>query len=239
MADKAPACPRCRDTGWVFSRENNREKAVPCDCRDSEKRRKRAGESNIPSRFEKFNLKGYLPVKGNKSQEKTKKKAEWFVREYPAVPVGLILIGPTGVGKTRLLCSIGNELIRDKGTDVFYVDWNDLVRSMRSGEDANTRDYSSISALIQRMAGAELLLFDELGSSRPSPWVEDNIYYLINRRYNENRITLFASNFFDKTVMGEETLHERVGERIRSRIYEMAEAVEIQGFDYRKQYGGN
>ena len=79
-----------------------------------------------------------------------------------------------------------------------YIDWNDLTREMRSGEDTSNRDFSNIGQLIQRLAMVELLLFDELGASRPSPWVEDNIYYLINRRYNDNRITLFASNFFDK-----------------------------------------
>ena len=50
------------------------------------------------------------------------------------------------------------------------------------------------------MLTVELLLFDELGASRPSPWVEDNIYYLINRRYNDNRVTVFASNFFDQKI---------------------------------------
>ena len=107
---------------------------------------------------------------------------------------------------------------------------------MRSGEDTANRDFSTIGQLIQRLARAELLLFDELGASRPSPWVEDNIYYLINRRYNDNRITLFASNFFDKKIGSEETLSERIGNRIRSRLFEMARSIEIMGADYRQKH---
>jgi DNA replication protein DnaC len=107
---------------------------------------------------------------------------------------------------------------------------------MRSGEDAASRDFENIGQLVQRLASAELLLFDELGSSRPSPWVEDNIYFLVNRRYNHNRITLFASNYFDKKLASEETLGERIGSRIRSRLYEMARSVEIMGADYRQKH---
>ncbi len=135
---------------------------------------------------------------------------------------GLLFQGPTGVGKTRLLCAIGNQLIAEKRAEVFYIDWNDLTREMRSGEDYSNRDFSSIGQLIQRLAKVELLLFDELGSSKPSPWVEDNIYFLINRRYNNNLITLFASNFFDEKISNQETLSERIGNRIRSRLFEMA-----------------
>ncbi len=72
------------------------------------------------------------------------------------------------------------------------------MREMRSGEDYSSRDYSSIGQLIQRLTTVELLLFDELGASKPSPWVEDNIYFLINRRYNDNRVTIFASNYLDR-----------------------------------------
>ncbi len=149
---------------------------------------------------------------------------------------GLLFQGGTGVGKTRLLCCIGNQLIKEKNSEVVYIDWNDLTREMKSGEDAASRDFSEIGQLIQRLARVELLLFDELGASRPSPWVEDNIYFLINRRYNNNRITLFASNFFDKKIDSEETLSERIGNRIRSRLFEMARSIEIMGADYRQKH---
>ncbi|MBN2346822.1 MAG: ATP-binding protein [Candidatus Aminicenantes bacterium] len=183
-----------------------------------------------------MDLRGFKPEK-EESLAKAKKAAEKFIADYPAVGgYGLLFQGATGVGKTRLLCCIGNQLIKEKNVDVVYIDWNDLTREMRSGEDAASRDFSNIGQLIQRLAMVELLLFDELGSSRPSPWVEDNIYFLINRRYNNNRITLFASNFFDNKVAGEETLSERIGARIRSRLYEMTRSVGIKGADYRQKY---
>lgn len=231
-----PKCATCQDSGWVLVKVGEREIARACQCRRDGALALRAGGANIPPRFLGTELKSYFPDKSSPSQAKARRAAEKFVADYPAVDVGLLFQGATGVGKTRLLCSIGNQLIKEKGAEAVYIDWNDLTREMRSGEDAASRDFETISQLIQRLARVELLLFDELGSSRPSPWVEDNIYFLINRRYNDNRVTLFASNFFDKKVGGEETLGERVGLRIRSRLYEMAQGVEIMGADYRQKH---
>lgn len=227
-----PACKNCLDSGWVLVTVDGREVARRCACRKNGI----LHEANIPLRFLGVKLRAHFPDKANPDQVKAKKIAERFIAEYPAVTKGLMFQGPTGVGKTRLLCAIGNQLIEEKGAEVFYIDWNDLTREMRSGEDTSNRDFSVIGQLLSQLAGVQLLLFDEIGSSKPSPWVEDNIYYLINRRYNDNRITLFASNFFDKKVGGEETLSERIGNRIRSRLYEMARSVEIMGVDFRQKH---
>lgn len=230
-------CSKCHDSGWVLVKVDGKEIARPCPCRQADGQVLRASNANIPPRFIGMELNSYFPDKASPKQGQAKKAAEKFVADYPAVGgYGLLFQGATGVGKTRLLCCIGNQLIKEKDVDVAFIDWNDLTREMRSGEDSTNRDFSNIGQLIQRLSMVELLLFDELGSSKPSPWVEDNIYYLINRRYNNNRITLFASNFFDKKIGSEETLSERIGVRIRSRLFEMARSVEITGADYRQKH---
>jgi DNA replication protein DnaC len=233
---KETNCKICQDSGWVLVKVKEREIARPCKCRQNDMQTLNASNANIPLRFMGTELKSYFPDKGNPSQANAKKKAEKFIADYSAVQRGLLFQGSTGVGKTRLLCCIGNQLIKEKGCEVIYIDWNDLAREMKSGEDAASRDFANISHLIQRLARVELLLFDELGASRPSPWVEDNIYYLINRRYNDNRITLFASNYFDKKIDMQETLSERIGIRTRSRLFEMTYSIEIMGTDYRQTH---
>jgi DNA replication protein DnaC len=233
---KEANCKICQDSGWVLIKIKEREIARPCQCRQNDVQLLKVNHANIPLRFVGTELKSYFPDRENPSQAKAKKLSAKFISDYPAVSNGLLFHGGTGVGKTRLLCCIGNQLIKEKGSEVIYIDWNDLAREMKSGEDAASRDFANISQLIQRLARVELLLFDELGASRPSPWVEDNIYYLINRRYNDNRVTVFASNYFDSKISGEETLSERIGVRIRSRLFEMANSVEIKGVDYRHKY---
>ncbi|MCP5049002.1 MAG: ATP-binding protein [bacterium] len=238
---KEAVCPKCSGTGWEMVRADDIEFARKCDCQAEDTNMRKAERANIPPRFLGAGLEwGYQPDPKSPTQSKAKKAALKFIDDYPAVSKGLLFQGTIGLGKTSILCSIGYELIRTKGVEVYYIDWNDLVREMRSGEDHSTRDFAGINQLINKLSQVELLLFDELGASRLSPWVYDNIYYLFNRRYNNNKITVCATNFHDRPNEGGETLNQRVGERIRSRLYEMTVNIEVKGSDFRrKMLGGN
>jgi DNA replication protein DnaC len=229
-------CPKCNGTGWIIKVRKGQEVASRCPCRVENLALKKGLRANIPQRFLGAGLEwGYTPDPGNPSQKKAKNVIGKFVRDYPAVEEGLLLQGSIGLGKTSLLCSIGFELIKNKNIDIYYIDWNDLVREMRTGEDHASRDFQAINRLISRLIGVELLLFDELGASKVSPWVHDTIYYMINKRYNQRKITVFATNFYDDPSDGKESLEERIGDRIRSRLYEMTRVIEINGEDFRRK----
>lgn len=229
-------CKHCQGTGWTVKKNKGNEVAVICECQKEDLVLNRGEKANIPLKFLGSELEwGYQPDQNNPSQKRAKSIIEQFIKDYPAVEQGLLLQGSIGLGKTSLLCSIGFELIKKKNIDVYYIDWNDLVREMRSGEDHSTRDFSAINLLINRLIMVELLLFDELGGSKVSPWVSDNIYYLFNKRYNNKRITVCATNFYDNPTDGNESLSQRIGERIRSRLYEMTRMVEIKGVDFRQR----
>ncbi|NOR21572.1 MAG: hypothetical protein GQ476_02590, partial [Candidatus Aminicenantes bacterium] len=71
--------------------------------------------------------------------------------------------------------------------------------------------------------------------------------YIINRRYNNKKITVFTSNYIDsgeaeedsrdqRFKKADDSLVDRIGVRLRSRIYEMCKIVEMWGKDYRKEY---
>jgi DNA replication protein DnaC len=85
-----------------------------------------------------------------------------------------------------------------------------------------------------------------LGSSKPSLWALETVGHILNTRYNEHRVTLLTTNFLDapqsapraangRPAPVEDTLTDRVGARIRSRLYEMCRTVEISAPDYRKE----
>ena len=66
--------------------------------------------------------------------------------------------------------------------------------------------------------------------------MRDTIAHIINCRYNDKRITIFTSNYLDTpTRQGEETLKDRIGVRLRSRLYEMCREIEISGEDFRQE----
>jgi hypothetical protein len=83
---------------------------------------------------------------------------------------------------------------------------------------------------------AELLVLDDLGAERPTDWVEETMNLIVNTRYNNRRLTIFTSNYPLNTSKNSpaETLHERVGFRLFSRLHEMCEFLELDGIDYRE-----
>ncbi len=195
--------------------------------------------ANIPQRFLTAKLENFFPDKDFPSQAKVKKIVKRFIDNYPPDIKGLLMQGSVGVGKTRLLCTIATELIKtDNKIDIYYIDWNDFTRELR----ASFGQYEVTNQFIAKLSTVDLLLFDELGASNTTPWILDNVYYIFNKRYNDQKITLAATNYLDNTTDGTETLtqqeslSQRIGERIRSRLYEMMETVIIKGKDMRKEY---
>jgi len=66
--------------------------------------------------------------------------------------------------------------------------------------------------------------------------VRDTMAHIINCRYNDRRITIFTSNYLDTPMRsGEETLTDRIGIRLRSRLYEMCKLIDIRGKDFRRE----
>lgn len=231
-------CPKCSDTGWEKIKKDGKEFLKKCSCQSDTNYINRCGKANIPPRFIGSELDALIVKENNKNLSQVIKNMKKFVTDFPGVQEGILLQGNTGVGKTRILCSIGSEIIRKSPlSDIYYIDWNDMVREMKSGESHTFRDFSLINETINRMTQTDLLIMDELGSSQPSQWVSDNIYYVLNYRYNRQKITLFATNYPDETSDGSPTLRDRVGDRIRSRIYEMAKPNLLYGIDYRQGEG--
>ena len=77
-----------------------------------------------------------------------------------------------------------------------------------------------------------VLAVDELGKNRGTDWETGVLDELISKRYNANRTTLFTTNL---TPVGQarDSLRDRVGERIYSRIVEMCSFELLEGEDYR------
>jgi DNA replication protein DnaC len=233
-------CPLCNGTGWVLVKKDNMDRAQRCGCQSTPIYISKAEKANLPKRYWGFEMKSYWPHRDHvEAQQKIINKVEKFIKDYPAVEKGFLFQGIAGVGKTRLLCCIANDLMNKiESLDIFYIDWNNLVREMRAGEHHITRNYSEINRFIERLADVDLLLFDELGSSKISdltPWVMDSIYYIFNKRYNNQKITLCATNFFDQAKEDSQSLRSRLEERIRSRLFEMTETLIIAGKDRRRE----
>ena len=156
-----------------------------------------------------------------------------FVEEYPLVDVGLLYLGSCGVGKTHLAVSALKELI-NKGIAGLFYDFRDLLKEIQDSYNPNT--HTSELKILAPIFESEVLVLDELGASKPTEWVQETITHIINKRYNEKKVTIFTSNYLDIPIGSsyDETLTDRVGVRLRSRLHEMCRLIPIEGDDYRE-----
>lgn len=220
-----PSCSACRGTGWELVPGRG---ARRCACRSISASLLEA--ARIPKRYEKCSFDSYFAL--NPSQEAALAFAKQAAEGYPSYEVGLLFLGTCGVGKTHLAVSILKALI-DKNISCLFYDFRDLLKEIQDSWNSATQ--SSEMTVLAPVYSAEVLVLDELGASKPTEWVRDTMTHIINKRYNDKKVTIFTSNYLDaKPGPADETLQERVGERLRSRLHEMCKVVSITGEDYRK-----
>jgi DNA replication protein DnaC len=230
-------CPICGGAGWVLDSSTGTKSAHPCICRAATISKARLDSAGIPQRYRDCTLENFSDNTLSLTNART--RAREFVDAYPAIEAGLLLVGPSGRGKTHLACAILSELVLTKSATGLYVDFSDLLMKIQTSFRPDA-DMSKESVLTP-YAEAEILVLDELGASKPHPWVLDVLYSLLNSRYNRKKVTIATSNFEDEpdTSAGErEKLEDRIGYRLRSRLYEMCLMVPLRGGDFRKDVLG-
>lgn len=223
-------CPFCFGSGMEVVPGKG---ARRCRCRTQDARVKLMEASRIPRRYEERSLGNYQPANNNGSQLQAFNYAYRLVREYPAVDRGLLFMGTCGVGKTHLSVAILRELMEKKGVSCLFYEFGSLLKEIQNSY--NPISQNSELKVLTPIIEAEVLVLDELGATKPTDWVRDTMMQVINTRYNDRKLTIFTTNYLDvRRTEKEETLDDRIGVRLRSRIYEMCKTVFIEGNDYRQ-----
>ena len=115
-----------------------------------------------------------------------------------------------------------------------FYEFGALLKDIQNSYNPVSR--ASEQQVLAPVYETEALVLDELGASKPTDWVRDTMMQIIGTRYNERRLTIFTTNYTDaRRQPSEETLEDRVGVRLRSRLYEMCRTVIIEGEDYRRR----
>ena len=230
-------CSICNDTGWAELVVEGVQKVSRCECYRRKLKNRLFDQAKIPTRYSKCDFESYSTR--HHTQKFAKNEAEKFVKKYPDVDdAGLFFIGSCGVGKTHLAVAIINALIKTKGVSCIFYDFWDLLKSIQQTYGSNSE--ISESEILAPVLNKEIVLLDDLGSHKVTDWRRDMLTYIINKRYNEKKVTIITSNFIPSDKTGkrsnseEDSLEERIGERLVSRFYEMCCVFEIKGEDFRK-----
>jgi DNA replication protein DnaC len=227
------SCPLCEGTGFVTADKEGLSYARRCECARLERSSHLLRRCRIPRRYDQCGLQNFDDL--HPLQRAAKEASRSYIDAYPIHEAGLLFLGPCGVGKTHLAVSILRALIEEKGAAGLFYDFRDLLKEIQNSY--NPVSQASEMAILQPVLRAEFLVLDDMGARKPTAWVEETLAHIINQRYNDKRATVFTSNFmdvYDDPRSEQDTLEERIGTRLRSRLFEMCKVVVVQGEDYRK-----
>ncbi len=224
-----------------------RRVARVCRCQQELRRSYRISTARIPKRYEHCRFENYdtdFPG-ATLSMRKALLTARRFVESYPVETndQGLLITGPIGVGKTHLAVSVLTALAEDRGAQALFCDYRELLKQIQ--HSYNPQVNSTELDVLKPVFDAEVLVLDELGAQKPTEWAWDTVALILNSRYNDKRTTIITTNYANLPTLGgklkeaekaarEETLGDRIGDRMRSRLSEMCVLVEIDGSDFRQ-----
>lgn len=218
----------------------------PCECQAAEREMRRLSAAGIPERYRECTLDTFEIYHGaNASLKKGLQNARQFVEAYPVDTgrKGLLFTGSIGVGKTHLAVGVLQRLVRERGAKGLFCDYRELLKKIQNSYNPEVR--TTELELLQPVFSAEVLVLDDLGAQKPNEWVWDTVALILNSRYNDKLSTIITTNYSDQPAGGgaktdaeraarEDTLGDRIGDRMLSRLAEMCIRVEMIGSDFRK-----
>lgn len=139
---------------------------------------------------------------------------------------GISLTGSVGVGKTMLVSIIANEFIKNK-IPVAFVVTLELMGALRTAQFSET---DNIEERITKLTTIPVVIFDDVGKEKPTEWVQNQYFRIVDGRYRRNLTTIFTSNYSFKE------LAKVFDSAVISRLFELTKGrqVEVTAKDYRK-----
>jgi DNA replication protein DnaC len=213
----------CDGSGLRLDFETNT--ASPCRCRAQEISRRRASSLSavVPRRYRSVSFDS-PPVTEIEPRivAATRRFASRIDAQLDAGH-GLWFMGPPGTGKTTLAMLVSKAAL-DAGRSVAIYSLPGLLREIRETFET-TRSHT---ALLRKLTAVDLLHIDDVGAEKSSEWVLEELYSIVNSRYEDERSIVLTTNILDR-----DQLREQITPRTVSRLTEMCDELPLTGHDHR------
>ena len=221
------ACPfdLCDGGGFVVDEET--AIAVPCQCRETRINRAKARSLSavVPRRFRGVSFDRAPVVDMDPSVVREVRRYVEAVEGNLDGGRGLWFTGDVGTGKTTLAMLVSRAAL-DAGHSVAIYSLPRLLAEIRKtfDEDADR----SYLGLLERLTSVDLLHIDDVGAERTSEWVLEQLYAIVNARYEDERAMVITTN------LDHAELRDQIGERTVSRLIEICgDPLPLYGHDRR------
>lgn len=232
----------CEEAKAAKEKENElkRQQIAQEEQRKNEERRKEKikslfGNSGMSQRALNCSLENYQPSFQNADALKV---CNEYINDFDLISRsgrnGLFICGECGVGKSHLAFAVANELIK-KGNSVIAMTMIDLLLKIKSSYGFGV-DNASEERILKIYEDCSLLIIDDLGKEKPTDWVLQMIYSIIDRRYNALKPIIVTTNFTAGELI-KRFGDNSIGNAIVDRLFETCQYVPIGGESYRKRKG--
>ena len=226
MSDDTCAFNLCDGSGFVFDDATNTARDCRCRAQRVGRARARSLSGVIPRKYRGVSF-DHPPV--TEIAAPVTAAVKRFVNridENLDSGRGLWFFGSVGTGKTTLAMLVSRHAL-EAGHSVAIYSLPRLLAEIRTTFDDDHG--TSYVDLLDRLTSVDLLHIDDVGAEKTSPWVLEQLYAIVNARYEDERSVIITTN------LEREDLAEQINERTVSRLAEMCEVLPLWGADARQQ----
>jgi DNA replication protein DnaC len=212
----------CDGSGFLYDEETNT--AHDCRCRPQIVARNKARglSAVIPVRYRDIGFDRFPVTEIDPMIVTATRRFADHIDERLDEGRGLWFIGPVGTGKTTLAMLVTKAAL-SAGRSAARYSLPGLLSQIRM-----TFENGSHVDLLERLTAVDLLHIDDIGAEQTTPWVLEELYSIVNARYEEQRSMVITTNILER-----ETLERQITERTVSRLTEMCDELPLVGPDHR------
>src|SRR6201997_2535992 len=216
----------CDGSGLIYDEASNT--AYDCRCRRQiiALRKARSLSAVIPRRYLDVGFERYPVTEIEPAVVAATRRFANRIDEHLDAGRGLWFMGPVGTGKTTLAMLVSKAALKAGRSVAIYS----LPRLLNEIRDTHRAERSHVD-LLDRLTAVDLLHIDDVGAERTTDWVLEELYSIVNARYEDERSMVITTNISDR-----DALCDQISARTVSRLTEMCDELPLEGADLRMEF---